>query len=161
MAYFVMSFNDFDGVLVASPNDLNTAKLGVSINADSLETGSDHLTMLLKSKSFFNASNCKLITFSSTKIADGLSPGANWLTGDLMIIDKRHHVQFKMQTFYGDPIRSESRRLGMSIVQEMALDELQLNMVGFSHIDLPLKPDRIAVYCDLEFERQANKGLVY
>jgi polyisoprenoid-binding protein YceI len=78
------TFDKWDAALTCTSPDAATCVLGVKIQADSVNTGSDMKNGKLKGKDFFDAKNDPTITFLSKKIVQ-TGPNTFDLQGDFTI----------------------------------------------------------------------------
>ncbi|MFD1361553.1 YceI family protein [Lentibacillus salinarum] len=87
------SFNDFDAVLEADPDDLTDSKVEVDIDVSSIDTKNSGRDDHLRSADFFDVENHPKATFVATDIKK--KSGNNYdVTGDLTMIGTTKPVTF-------------------------------------------------------------------
>ncbi|MDQ0268472.1 YceI family protein [Cytobacillus purgationiresistens] len=78
------TFNQFDAVIEADPEDLTTASIELTIDLASIDTRNEDRDNHLRSADFFNVENNPKMTFKSAKI-ESKGDGEYDVTGDLTI----------------------------------------------------------------------------
>lgn len=100
------SFKKFDGTVAAGKADLTDAKIGFTVDVNSISTDVEQRNNHLKSDDFFNAEKYPKMTFESTAFKK--TTGNNYeLTGKLTIRDVTKDVKFDV--VYGGTAQQQGK----------------------------------------------------
>ena len=102
------SFNDFEGTVVVSDDDLATTQITVTIQATSIDTRNEQRDGHLRSNDFLAMDEFPEITFTSTSVTPTDATGLD-VTGDLTIKGITNEVQipFSFEGTATDPFGNE------------------------------------------------------
>lgn len=102
------TFNEFDAVIDADPEDLTDANIEFTIDASSIDTRRSDRDDHLRSEDFFDVENHPNLTFKATKITKKAENQYD-MTGDFTIIGTTNPITFDI-TFEGqakDPMTGD------------------------------------------------------
>ena len=88
------SFSGLKGTVQFDPSDLNNSSFGVTIDANSINTGIDMRDDHLRSDSYFDVKNYPRIHFVSSHITPAKKAGTFFVSGNLTIKETTKEVSF-------------------------------------------------------------------
>jgi polyisoprenoid-binding protein YceI len=107
-------FKEFEGTIVAAPDDPANSRSWGRVNVASIDTGNPDRDAHLRSPDFFDAERYPYITYESTKIRH-IDGGTFAVTGDLTIKDVTRSVELEATVEGSDTDPWGNERVGLTV----------------------------------------------
>lgn len=155
IAHVKGTFKTFDASIYTASDDFTTAEVNLWIDPSSIDTGDTKRDEHLKSADFFDVSNHKQITFTSSTLGKSDNDGNHELWGELTMMGVTKNVKLNAQ--FGGIIKDPwgNEKAGFAVSGKINRSDWGLTWNTTLEAGGILVSDEISISCEIEL---INKG---